>query len=190
MAILAAVIVARGRELPFVRVLMARRAGGEGHAIHGVFAFWRMTLRARRLRMFSEQRVSGLDVVRDREIGRLPTGYIVTGFAVASVGPVRKLPCVLVAVAIETPLERDMRFEILGLMTLLASHGRMFAKQRIVGLAMIEPVGGKNLFPSAGDVAAGAIAAKAAAVRVLVARRAVAEQGKVLVLDRIPRARR
>ena len=37
----------------------------------------------------------------------------------------------------------------------------MLAEQRIVGAVMVEPVGRKNLFPAAGDVAARAIAAEA-----------------------------
>ncbi len=93
----------------------------------------------------------------------------------------RELAAVLVLVAIQAARERDVRFEILGLVAILASYGRMFAEQRIVGLAMVETIGGKNLLPAAGGVAARAIAAEALAVRVLVARRAVVEKRDALV---------
>ena len=53
-AILAAIPVRHGRELALVSILMAGGAGGEGHAIHGVLAFCRVTFRARHVRMFSE----------------------------------------------------------------------------------------------------------------------------------------
>jgi hypothetical protein len=152
-AILAPVIMWFGRELALVRVRMARRAGCEGNAIHGVLAFWQMTPRACHLRMFSEKRVGGFSVVGDSETGRLPTRFGMTRFAVAAVVPMRKLPTVLVAVAIETVLERDMPFEILGLVAALANHCGVLAEQRLVRPAMIEPVTRKNLLPTARDMA-------------------------------------
>ena len=63
MAVLAPVVVARGRELSLVRIPMANRTRGERHAVLGVLAFRFMALRAGYLGVFSEQRVSGFDVV-------------------------------------------------------------------------------------------------------------------------------
>lgn len=183
MAILAPVMVAHAGKLPFMRVLMARGTRGKGHAIERLLALGKMTLHASYLCMFSEKRVSSLDMVRDGEMGGLPTGFVVTRFAVAGICPMGELSGVPIGVAIETVRERDFRLKVLGLVTGLASHGCMLAEQRIVGLAMIEPVGRKNLLPTAGDVAACAVAAKTAAVRILVTRRAVGEQCEVLVLD-------
>src|SRR5271165_1504480 len=112
-----------------------------------------------------------------------PSGLVVTRLAVAAICATGKLSCVLIGVTIETPRERDMLFEILGFVTILASDCGMFSDQRIIGLAVVKPVRGENLFPAAGDVAARAIAAEAAAVGILVTRRAVSEKGKILVLD-------
>jgi len=132
--------------------------------------------------MLSQKRISGLAVVRDSEMCWLPTRFHVTRFAVAPIFPTRKLPAMLILVAFQTVLERDMRFEILGLMTVLARYRRVPAKQRIVRTAMIEPVIWKNLFPTSRAVAARTICAEGIAVRILVARRAVVEEHEALVL--------
>lgn len=182
-AILAAILVRIGGELALVRVLVARGADSERHAVGGLPAFWQMTLRARDFGMFSQERISGFDVVRDGEMGRLPSNFVVTGFAIAAIFAMRKLPAVLVLVAIQTARERDMRFEILRLVTVLAGHRRVLAEQRIVRAAMIEPVGRKNLLPSAGDMASRAIAAEGISVRILVARCTVVKRHEALIWD-------
>lgn len=112
-----------------------------------------------------------------------PTGFVVTRLAVAAICATGKLSCVLIGVTIETPRERDMRFEILGFVTILASDCGMSSKQRVVGLAVVKTIRRENLFPAASHVAACAIPAEATTVRVLMARRAVVERSKVLVLD-------
>ena len=123
-------------------------------------------------------------------MSRLPAGFVVTRFAVAAIRPMLELSGMLIRVAIETSYERDFSFEILGLVAILASHSRMFAKQRIVGLAMVKTIRRKNLLPASSHVAACAIPAKTAAVGVLMARRAIVEKSKVLVLDSRTHGRR
>ena len=188
-AILAAVLVGRTRELAFVGVLVACGAGGEGHAIRGLFTLWQMALCARHTGMLSEQRVGGPGVVRDGETGRLPSGFAVAGLAVAAVFAMRELAAMLVRVAIQAARERDVGFEILGLVTVLANYARMLAGQGVVGFAMVETIGWKDLLPTTCDMAMRAIAVEGIAMRVLMARGTEVEQRKALVLDGASRGR-
>jgi hypothetical protein len=148
-----------------------------------------VALRTLHLRVLPEQRVGGLLVVGQRELGWLPTGFDVAGFAIAAIGPARQLSPVLVNMAIQTSLEGNMRFEILALVAALAFHSGVLTKQRIVGPAMVESIAWKDLLPAIRGVTPDAIDAKGAAVRIFMARPAGVELHKVLILDDRSRAR-
>ena len=109
-------------------------------------------------------------MIVDREKRRFPVAFGVTCFAIAPVGPARKLFSMRILVAVQAAREGYGRLEILGLMAIFANHRRMFTEQRIIRPAVVEPVIGKQLLPAACRVAACAVAAKSTSVDILVAR--------------------
>jgi len=128
-------------------------------------------------------------MVLDREVCRLPGTFVVTGFAIAAIFAAGKLTAMLVLVTVQAARKPNMRFEVLAFVTVLAGRSSMFAEQRIVRLAVVEPIAREDLLPPTGCVATLAIAAECVAMRVLVAGCAVLVQAESLVLDRTIRRR-
>jgi hypothetical protein len=77
--------------------------------------------------MLSGQRIGRIAVVRYGEMGWLPTRFIVAGLAIAAIGSAFELTSVYILMAVEAAREGDVRFEVLGLMAVPASHCSMLA---------------------------------------------------------------
>jgi hypothetical protein len=138
-AILAAIEMRRGGELPGMLIGVAIRATLKLHLIDRVFTSRKMTLRALHRGMLALQGVRSLGVLLEPELRRLEAVDCVAGRALASSRPLSKLSAVWIGpVAVGTLLERQRLFEISFGVASHATHLGVLSKQRKFGLGMVK----------------------------------------------------
>lgn len=124
--------------------------------------------------MASGQGESRLRVIGDGERrGRKPFDRM-AGFTRAAIETASELSGMGIGMAIGAQLMGNLLFEIAAAMAFLATDVHMFAAQREIRQIMIEPIA-RHALPSLGAVAARTVLAESAAMRILMARRAIAE---------------
>jgi hypothetical protein len=154
MALFTSVIPGRTRELPLVLILVAVDAEWILDLESRLFASRQMTWRAIHFCMGKYQGKTCLCVIGNREGWRRPSLYRVTGLALTSVGPLRKLAIVRIRlVAITAEIMRNGSLEISLRVTLRATNLKVLAQQGKMRGGMIEGAWERRLFPRRRGVA-------------------------------------
>jgi hypothetical protein len=176
MALVAAVLVRRGRELALVHVLMTAAALGCGDVKDCVLALGYVALLAFDGSVLSFERIRGGRMQPDRERRRLEAFDLVTGRAIGSCGSRQELSLVIIRMAVGAFAMRDRRLEIALGVAVAASHAAVLAFQRKDSLGMIEAFQLRDTRPTRRAVAGLAGPLEAALVRIGMAGRAAAER--------------
>jgi hypothetical protein len=148
-AVLAAVLVRRIRELPVVLILMTVQASRELNFIDGVLACGQMALVARNGNVFALQRVFGCVVLFHAEKRWLPSIHVMAFRALALLGSRFELAFVRVRfMTIIAIIKRELPFEITLQMALSATDHGVLSEERVLGLGMVEFKARQQFFPS------------------------------------------
>jgi len=164
-------------KLPSVNIGMAIHAFGKSDLVTRRCTGGKVAFRAGDLSVAALKRVRGRRVRVHIEERRFPSLNVVARGAFPFVTPLGKLASVRIGcVAFCATLEGDRLLEISSRVTLQAVHLRVLAEQRILGLRVVESLGGRNFLPSTRGVASFAGLCKCAAVRIGVAIGALRER--------------
>ncbi len=125
-------------KLPLVIVLVAVHASRELDLVNRRWARGYMALRALYRRMLTLQRISGLTMIRNCKLRRLPAIHGVARLAFAPIRTLRKLPAMRVFMAIAAEPERDYLRKVATLVTGRAFHVNVLSEQREWSLRVIE----------------------------------------------------
>ena len=158
--------VRRMCELGAVIVLVAVSASLKLDLVYRCLTCGNVTSGALDRRMFSEQRVAGGVVVRDRELDLLESFYRVAGLAFSAVRPLGELPTMRVLVTVTARAKWDNFREIAALVARLTFHIGMLSQQRVRRLRVVELRCGGGGLPSRSRVAALAALLEESAVRI------------------------
>ena len=156
MALLAAVQVRHSGKLAHVLVFVAIQALGKLDVIKSVPALRNMTLGTLDRGMFLHQRICRSRMLFNAECSGLKCLNVVTRRALPFVGALRKLPVVLVLVAVKAMLEGQRLLEIARGVATQTIHRLVLAFERILGFRMIEALVHcleRHSFPTSGVVA-------------------------------------
>ena len=179
-ALFAFVQIGRIRELAVMVIMVAVHTLFELDLVLCLFTLRDVALVAIDFEVPSFQRVVARGVVLGGERGRLPSVHRVAPGTFNALRTLRELPGVRIGqVAVRTLGEWNFFLEIATLVAGAAIDGRVFSKQRILGLGMIKTLAHRrqgNLLPATGRVAGFAGLREAAVVRIGVAIRALAER--------------
>src|SRR5882762_143239 len=140
-ALVAAVFVRLPRELFVVFIFVTVGAALEIHDLKDRgLALGRVATAAVHLRVPVNQGIVGFRVGLHVEQRRLPALHVVTRRALDSLRPLGELSVVVVLVTVDALRERQLFLEVALYMACLALNGRVFSKQGILRLRVVEVI--------------------------------------------------
>lgn len=171
-AVFAPLGMRRAGELTAMGILMTILARLERRVIVGIETGCGVAFHASQSLVFPDQRIGRGLMAGLGEGRRLPSRVDVTGSAFTVIGAARKLPLVLVLMAIHAFFMRDRPSEVGILVAPLARQTLVLAAERELGLTVVEGAAGElHAMPVLGVVARFAARRECAVVRILVAAR-------------------